>query len=465
VDNTKKILDKNKIQEKATAAALRNKFGTLFLGPGSGKSKIVIDIGKALAKEKNRVLKALFVSTRGIIIEQFLTKELSKWGDSTVEWQACTIQKCHRANYTSTFYVQFDLIIFDEIDDMVSENMKYASAPMEFTREVTRNNLDIRIIGTTGSLEGLNRELVQKWLPVIFSLSFEETQKYNLVNSVITEVHLVPLDDEILIERSFATSGKKVKWKTTDLQEYFRLRQVSMQEEWPIISQMKLELSVNWRKMNNLPELTKEQEANLIIKLEAMKKNYDTFKNLFQLSRDNKVGNPIWDFFTNLDTTAREGRKMVDKLEKEGHRTLVFTVFEEHLRKCTDYVYSSKTNSRYLDLFELNQIRHLGVMKKVDRGKSFEDVTRGVTLMLNKSSTPFLQMQLGRGTRLDKSQIYKNIVLCPSIMNEEGEEFPIDYILSKFKSANKKLPYKIFDSKGRLFYEHSNFIEATQDNL
>lgn len=156
---------KEKIQKEAFEALEANNFnGFLQIGTGLGKSKILVEVIKAL-----RPINCLYLCDSTLNRDETFKDELVKWGAG--EWTELIDFQCYQTAYK---YEErhYDLVICDEAD--------FALTP-EYAKFFKNNSWD-HIVMCSGSLEADKKKMLKGIAPIVYTCDIKEMEESGAVN-------------------------------------------------------------------------------------------------------------------------------------------------------------------------------------------------------------------------------------------------------------------------------------------
>lgn len=361
------VMFANQVREKVQNDALESWFqnnckGTLLIGTGVGKTKILIDA----IRKANPSTVLILVNTE-ILRDVELYLEFIKWASEDL-LAKCTFM-CYQSAYKTTG--NWGMIACDEVDSAVTpEYFKFIEG------HVTE-----KLLCFTATLPEYKRNLLEMYAPVTFEYSTQRGQKEGILNK--TKIWLVTY------MLSDVNDVKVTKWNP----ELYR-RVTRVLSENTVYNEMDKELT----------ELLLEQvQANT----EVQKKLISEKLKRFHLKRKH--------FLANLNSS----KLIVEKLKQQiltikSNKVMMFTESIKQAEFLSVFTYHSKNSkdNENLKLFNEGIIREISVVKAVNRGINVDGLNN-VILESYSSSYVEWQQRHGRCCRLNPAYTADIFVLIP----------------------------------------------------
>jgi superfamily II DNA or RNA helicase len=344
---------------------------SLILGTGMGKSKVAIDILKAIDPDGN--LNVLLLTNSETLRDSNWKAEFEKFGLSDY-YQSNVLSECYQTVYKWR-HKHFDLVIADEID--------FAMTPM-YSQFFLYNDCTM-ILGLTGFCSVEKRELLQLIAPVVFEYSTQQGQEGQLLNQ--SEIILIQymLSKENTLKVSKKAGGHFMTSENANYGYYDK----------------------------------EFQKANII------KAGYDKQQRLGAVVDEKQYSSADWKvkimatkrkaILNGSETSVKVVKELLSKIHATpGNKVLIFSALTSQADKFGSSTYHGKAHSTEKDLERLNtgEINTLAVCKAINRGVNLVGVNYIIRESFDSSETDFMQTH-GRLMRLNPGQVAKYIILIP----------------------------------------------------
>lgn len=365
-------LDKEKVQAEALQHLKdANGVGTLHVGTGIGKSKIVCDF---INYYKDSLEKVLILVPLNILIDNW-TDELNKW--MTNEWSnyitITTVQTAYKWPTT-----HWSLVVYDEAHTMVTEEYSIIF-------ENCRSTFKIGLTATTDVFKKDEKQaLYDKHIPIIYEyLDGEKDGILNRTKFTIIE-HELDLKHMYNIKLKATSFNVPEKTQYEKLTEYLEAGQKAMTQQGST-DFFKDASAWAWNQSGNADENAAARKY-----MWAIRKRKD--------------------FLLNLRSSREIARSLLITLLKEKkNKVLVFSESVEQAKKITGkYTVWGKqhkiTNENLIKQFNDGEIRALGSCNSLTMGMNFSNVNKCILESYQGSEVKATQ-KIGRLHRLAIDQI------------------------------------------------------------
>lgn len=392
------------IKEGIKAFFENDYIGTLVYDPGTGKSKLALDIIAELG-----VRTVLITSPRTHLKNNWL-EEIMKWGDAQVFQSSDHKFRCSYKEHAfdvvieniQTMYKRsreyistFDFIVFDEIHTYTTE--KYG----ELVR--IAYNLNISRLGLTGTPDikekDFKTEFYEKYCPILYI--------YNSAaeDGIINQKKIIALFYELPEDFSYTVRTKRKFWNTSEAKHYSYLQKTideiseKVKSDWPDEKVLGLHAVYAIRRKDIDPNL-----KTLLIKYWWAIKERKTL---------------LW----SLKSSAfLAGVVKQELLKDKNNKILIFSELTEKADILSKWsVHSNKSdqhNRELLEKFNLGRIRELSSCQSLTLGLNLEGANKAIFESYNSTFTNNTQKQ-GRLHRLSPDKTATLYYIIP--MNTQAQ--------------------------------------------
>lgn len=359
---------KKKIQKQAYEA-WRNtgRTGILFLPPGAGKSAIMAKaINTTKIKRSDYDIPYLILTSNEELRDYGTPAEMEKFGVKK-KFQIECYQTAHRWKGK-----KIGLVVADEFDFAMTE---------KYSQFFFNNKWDYDIL-LSATLNQEKSEIARQISKVCFVTNIQKAQDIGLINKVKLHIHEVPLSEEKYIRVTKNWTASEIKYYRWINNKIESLKETIKEKETTAL-------------LSNLVESVKIN--NEILRLKQVKKYYE-------YAYHNPTNRASVTY--SLKSLTKKAIEIKEKiLLDKKNKVLIFARRTEDVDKiCNLNTFHGKNekvrNQTNKIKFNNDDIRELGVVKKVERGISFDNLNHTLGHSFSSSSISFIQGLLGRATRL-----------------------------------------------------------------
>lgn len=358
----------NKVQKNALDCINLDDFrvGTILATMRSGKTGIAIHL-----LEKYGYKKILWVCNDLLEKNIQLEKEFQDWGK--LPFYKNNFTTVHHKSLNKVDIKSFDIVVFNEMQNITPVNYEYLKDSK-------------RILGLTGTYP--NDLEKQKYLQklgldnILFNYNIKKAVKDKIISDYKVIIEYVPPD----IDKNIKKTTKASVYYTSEEKMIARYDQQLFTLQANIDPLVNLNDKIN-REIEEFNNYHDESDENKKKLLKLFNKSREMRSQLKPLYDEKKMILLYYQKFINsLDSKINYTKKLF-----LNQRSLIFASDNAHARKISEYIYSSKTDTSYLDLFNKNEIDHLVLINKGSIGGNYENIKRVIMLAPNKSNTSVLQ--------------------------------------------------------------------------
>jgi superfamily II DNA or RNA helicase len=369
---------KDSIQLEVLNKWLVNKFGSVILGTGVGKSKLGTDAIKSVEIDVSKYDIPILIGVDTTANKTVTwVNELKKWGINVEDIQI----ECYQTLYKWK-NKKIGLFIADELD--------VALTP-EYFKTFINNDIS-NFLGFTATITEDKEEMLNTFAPIIFRFSSKESQEADLINKTVIIEHNVLLSDVSNIKTKYGSWSEisKYKWYSKK------------------IDKLDGDIALGWHECNML---TKDME--IAAKKGALAKLYVQNKNL---------KNQRAKFLKELESLDKYSSILTKLLLQDpNNKVLLFAKYTKTIDTLGNSYHSkNKKGNTNIEKFNNAEIRSLGVCKTVSRGISFKNLNQIVGHSYDGTDTYYTQALQGRATRLDTKELAFIHILIPIL--KEGNK-------------------------------------------
>lgn len=390
-------MTREEVQAEALSKLIQYNGGTVVLAPGTGKSKVAIDF--AIYKNAKKVL----ITSPRTNLKDSWTEQLILWVTSKNRFDCdlINIQTCYKWSKEEIIRRGYDLIIFDEIHTIVTE--EYG----ELVKNAKR--LDITSVGLTGTPDDRKPAkfaFYALYCPIIYR--YLDSAKDGIINKRKYIVYHHELDDAYQIEVKTKTSS----WKAGEKKQYDYI-------------QSQVEKGENLIK--DILEIPRDTEEYV---------NYFGYANSWYWqgtgNAQQKLAGGTYmravtarkDLLWRLSSTATIAELMATYIiaNYKDSKVLVFSERTEQASSISNYCVHSKqkddVNAKILDDFNKGIIRQLGSCYSLTLGLNLNNAGYAIMESYNGSSVQFKQ----RSGRVDRLPVTDNAIVIFIVVNNTQSE-------------------------------------------
>lgn len=440
---------REEVQREALIALIEHNGGTIVMSPGTGKSKVAIDF------IKHKQAKKILITSPRTNLKESWKQELAKWelvkdADFTSFSQYSyiptmvfmnsfnvaiiieNIQTCYK--WDKEKVSGFDLIVFDEIHTMVTE--EYG----ELIKLAKRS--DITIVGLTGTPD--DKKLIKSafymmFCPIIYR--YTDSAKDGIINKRKYIVYKHELNDDYMVDVTTKTSS----WKSGEKKQYDYAQSRVDDGQLLILEELKKPIIEEISRLNGLePSLATEKLLNAShAKLEKLtapdsKINYFGYADKWYWKGDGTPSQKIAggtymrgitarkDLLWKLTSTATIAKAMAEHIINtyDDSKVLVFSERTEQASRissrCVHSGFKDDENAKTLDEFNNGIIRQLGSCYSLTLGLNLKHTGYAIMESYNSSSVHFKQ----RSGRVDRLPVDQDaIVIFIVVSNTQCEKW------------------------------------------
>lgn len=344
-----------------------NKNNSMIIPTGSGKSLICIKILKELNPTN-----ILLLTNSQELRDNNWKAEFNKWG---YKWEGIT-SECYQTAYKPEWQnKKWDIIIYDEVDFALSE--QYQSV---FTIPSTFK------LGLTGFCPEGKREMLNKYLPIVFEAHTKDLQDSGSLNKSEFIFVEFPLNKGKTLEQVNRKTGAKFLVSENDQYKYY-------DREFQKAMIVKSSIEKKYRMMNINPEAQKD---------------YVGAKWKFMSTATKRKS-----ILNNLDSSITVTKNLVSLIHlKPGNKIVIFSAVTKQADKLFNPYHGKSSEDVTLESLNLGTINTLSVCKKISRGVNLVGVNYIIKESFDGGETDFVQTH-GRLMRLRPDQVGKYIILVP----------------------------------------------------
>ena len=387
--------NRNELQEEITSTAITaletNHRATIKVGTGVGKGKIMLDV---LAHFNPDKITWLVDSQDGR--DRTDPEEFIKWGYEYL------LEKTTFACYdTARTWKGKDLgfLIGNEADYSMTDVRK----------GVYLNNKADKIFLATATISEEKQELFDLIAPVVYELTTQDAQDMGILN----KTKFIFIDYLLSEEKNVLMKTKTKQWYTSEQEQY-----TYWDNQWTanLIAYLgyKKRIEDHYANPNNVgywPEYA------------GLKSKRNAAAAKMKYAR-NQRANILYNLTTSREIAKGKIREILDI--DSNNKVIVFSNFTTQIDAICKYTHHSNNNHpEYLDKLDNGDIRCVGVVGKINRGKNLKGVNHFVFIDYDGSATKGSQ-RTGRATRLNKDDEATLWILRPyfkkkvKVKTEEG---------------------------------------------
>lgn len=357
---------RERVQDEAKQAVIRNNGGMIAMATGSGKSRVAVELAKHYVNSINKSL-GLIVPTEKLRDENW-KEEYSKWHADYL-WTP-TIRLC----YASASKIQnkdFELAILDE-----GHNITELSSEFFLNNEVERTVL----LTATPPTDMVKRQILSDLgIRLVYELTLDQAVRLGFVAPYKITVITVPLDN---VTKNIKGGNKANPFMTTEAATYAycnkRVQQCFGDDSPQGKAKMKFAILGRMQFIYKIPSKT------AVIKY------------------------------------------LLDKVIPQDDRTIIFCGNIEQAEQVCPTFYHSKSSSESYDAFKAEKINRLSCVKAVNEGHNFPGVDSGIIGQLNSKEKDLVQ-RIGRLIRFRPGhEAHLYIIVSESTQDEKWLENAIE---------------------------------------
>ena len=326
---------RERVQDEAKQAVIRNNGGMIAMATGSGKSRVAVELAKYYINSIDKSL-SLIVPTEKLRDENW-KEEYSKWNADFL-WTP-TIRLC----YASASKIQnkdFELAILDE-----GHNITELSSEFFLNNEVERTVL----LTATPPIDPVKKQILSDLgIRLVYELTLDQAVRLGFVAPYKITVITVPLDN---VTKNIKGGNKANPFMTTEAATYAycnkRVQQCFGDDSPQGKAKMKFAI------LNRMQFIYKIPSKTAVIKY------------------------------------------LLDKVIPQDDRTIIFCGNIEQAEQVCPTFYHSKSSSESYDAFKAEEINRLSCVKAVNEGHNFPGVDSGIIGQLNSKEKDLVQ-RIGR---------------------------------------------------------------------
>lgn len=329
---------REKVQDEAIQAVIKNNGGMVAMATGSGKSRIAVELAKYYCKASVFKFKeiAVVVPTEKLRDENW-KEEFYKW-EAAVEWSAVT-GLCY-ASGSKIINKNFELAILDE-----GHNITELSSEFFLNNNVERTVL----LTATPPDDKVKRQILSDLdIPLVYELTLDQAVRLGFVAPYKLTVITVPLD---ATTKNIPGGSKAKPFMTTEAACY---------------------AYHNKKVQSSMFDDTAQGKARL------------KFAILGRMQ-----------FIYKIPSKTAVVKFLLDKVIPEDDRTIIFCGNIEQAEDVSKTTYHSKSGNQHYDAFKNEQINRLSCVKAVNEGHNFPGVDSAIIGQLNSKEKDLVQ-RIGR---------------------------------------------------------------------
>ena len=329
-------LVRERVQDEAKQAVIRNNGGMIAMATGSGKSRVAVELAKHYFNPRNDYHTALLVPTEKLRDEN--------WDEEFTKWQARNIwTHTQRLCYASASKVKgydFPLAILDE-----GHNITELSSEFFLNNEVE----NIVLLTATPPTDTVKKQILSDLdIRLVYELTLDQAVRLGFVAPYKITVITVPLDN---VTKNIKGGNKANPFMTTEAATYAycnkRVQQCFGDDSPQGKAKMKFAILGRMQFIYKIPSKT------AVIKY------------------------------------------LLDKVIPQDDRTIIFCGNIEQAEQVCPTFYHSKSSNESYDAFKAEQINRLSCVKAVNEGHNFPGVDSGIIGQLNSKEKDLVQ-RIGR---------------------------------------------------------------------
>lgn len=327
---------RERVQDEAKQAVIRNNGGMIAMATGSGKSRVAVELAKHYFNPRNDYHTALLVPTEKLRDEN--------WDEEFTKWEARNIwthtQRLCYASASKVVGYDFPLAILDE-----GHNITELSSEFFLNNEVERTVL----LTATPPTDMVKRQILSDLgIRLVYELTLDQAVRLGFVAPYKITVITVPLDN---VTKNIKGGNKANPFMTTEAATYAycnkRVQQCFGDDSPQGKAKMKFAI------LNRMQFIYKIPSKTAVIKY------------------------------------------LLDKVIPQDDRTIIFCGNIEQAEQVCPTFYHSKSSSESYDAFKAEQINRLSCVKAVNEGHNFPGVDSGIIGQLNSKEKDLVQ-RIGR---------------------------------------------------------------------
>lgn len=354
---------REKVQEEAKQAVIKNNGGMVAMATGSGKSRVAVELAKHYFNSENDYHTGLIVPTEKLRDENW-REEFNKWSAEDI-WER-TERLCY-ASASKIKNFNFPLVILDE-----GHNITELSAEFFLNNDVKRTVL----LTATPPTDMIKREIIASLnIDLVYEVSLDQAVRLGFVAPYKLTVITVPLDN---VTKNITGGSKAKPFMTTEAATYSYLNKLissNMNDSTPF-GKKKLQFSI----LKRMQFIYKIPSKTAVVKF------------------------------------------LLNKVIPEDDRTIIFCGNIEQAEDVCKTTYHSKSGNQYYDAFKNEQINRLSCVKAINEGHNFPGVDSAIIAQLNSKEKDLIQ-RIGRIIRFrpeHEAHIY--IVISEGTQDEKWLE-------------------------------------------
>lgn len=365
--------ERRKIQLEAVEALEKHDFnGIVILPTGTGKSWVMIECLKRLAKRYGGLDNIWYLCNSTDLRDTGFRKELEDW--DALDFDPYITKMCYQSAYK---------VADQEIPLLLADEFDYSLTP-EYSKVYFNNGFKHKII-VSATIDDKKLNLAEEIAPIVYRKELQEVEERKVLNS--SNYYFV----NFLMSES-------------ENDEYLKI-----QEEF--VEQMR-----NFDAANIDVKFANEgdDKRKAAWKLEKVRKSLEFLK----IKRKH--------FLNNLDSSRDACRKLMKEIyiDDRDCRIVVFCELNRQADAVCKYTYHSDSAEKdYLNAFINKDIQALAVCGKINRGINIPGVNHIILESCNQSKTQLTQ-RLGRGKRLGVDEILNVYFLVPYYRNRRNQLKP-----------------------------------------
>lgn len=371
---------REKVQDEAKQAVIRNNGGMIAMATGSGKSRVAVELAKHYFNPRNDYHTALLVPTEKLRDEN--------WDEEFTKWEARNIwTHTQRLCYASASKVKgydFPLAILDE-----GHNITELSSEFFLNNEVERTVL----LTATPPVDIIKRQILSDLgIKLVYELTLDQAVRLGFVAPYKITVITVPLDAST---KNIPGGTKANPFMTTEAACYTFHNKRVQQAMFDETAQGKAKLK--FAILNRMQFIYKIPSKTVVIKF------------------------------------------LLDKVIPEDDRTIIFCGNIEQAEYVCPTFYHSKSGNQHYDAFKNETINRLSCVKAVNEGHNFPGVDSGIIGQLNSKEKDLVQ-RIGRLIRFRPGhEAHLYIVVSEGTQDEKWLEKAVEN-LNKSKINYVRFP-------------------------
>jgi superfamily II DNA or RNA helicase len=358
---------RERVQDEAKQAVIRNNGGMIAMATGSGKSRVAVELAKHYFNPKNDHHAALLVPTEKLRDEN--------WAEEFTKWEAQNVWKhTERLCYASASKVKgydFPLAILDEGHNIT-----------ELSSEFFINNgvENIVLLTATPPIDPIKRQILSDLdIKLVYELTLDQAVRLGFVAPYKITVITVPLD---ATTKNIPGGTKAKPFMTTEAACY---------AYW------------NKRVQGAMFDQTPQGKAKL------------KFAILGRMQ-----------FIYKIPSKTAVVKYLLDKVIPKEDRTIIFCGNIEQAEEVCPTYYHSKSGNQFYDAFKAEKINRLSCVKAANEGHNFPGVDSGIIGQLNSKEKDLVQ-RIGRLIRFRPGhEAHLYIVVSESTQDEKWLEKAVE---------------------------------------